>query len=141
MNRISKFLLALLLPLATLLTGCGGGGSGWAFVGTLVDAPAGLSYSDPSVVYARGVEIAPNSPSSSGGAITHYGVSPALPVGLALDSQSGVITGSPAAVTPDITTPCCSAARSSSRGDSAAPCCPRPSCTTRPRAPGRRPAA
>ena len=100
MFRISRFLLVLLLPLATLLPGCGGGGGGWAFVGSSEASPAGLSYSDPSVVYARGVEITPNTPSSSGGAITHYSVSPALPVGLSLDSQTGVITGSPAAVTP-----------------------------------------
>jgi hypothetical protein len=71
------------------MAGCGGGG------GATVDAPAGLVYSEPSVVYTKGVEITPNMPDSSGGQIETHTVSPDLPPGLSLDSQTGVISGTP----------------------------------------------
>ncbi|WP_156440062.1 kelch repeat-containing protein [Burkholderia savannae] len=62
--------------------------------------PAGLNYSVPVVVYDKGTPIIPNSPHSSGGSITKYGVSPALPSGLALDPATGVIAGTPSIVAP-----------------------------------------
>ncbi len=60
--------------------------------------PTGLSYTTPVAVYTNGVMIAPNTPSSGGGAVTSYGVSPALPPGLVLNTGTGVITGTPTAV-------------------------------------------
>jgi hypothetical protein len=62
--------------------------------------PAGLAYGTNPAVYTKGLPIAPDSPSNSGGAITSYGVAPALPAGLNLDPNSGVISGTPTAVTP-----------------------------------------
>jgi len=61
-------------------------------------APAGLSYGDAAPVYVEGIAIAANEPSSTGGAIDAFSVTPALPVGLALDPATGAISGTPGAV-------------------------------------------
>jgi hypothetical protein len=76
--------------LALLSAGCGGGSSDVM--------PAGLTLRDASVVHAEGQEVIPNTPSSSGGSITRYSVSPPLPAGLSLDPQTGAITGTPTAL-------------------------------------------
>src|ERR1039458_7557274 len=68
-------------------------------------SPAGLAYSVPAPVYATGVPITPNKPSTSatGGAPTSYSVSPiysggpGFPAGLSLDPVTGIITGTPTA--------------------------------------------
>lgn len=62
-------------------------------------APDGLDYLDRSVIYPTNAPITPNTPISTGGEITQYSVSPALPAGLAIDPQTGVISGIPTAVT------------------------------------------
>jgi hypothetical protein len=49
--------------------------------------------------YAQGTAIAPDNPTSTGGAVTAYSVNPALPAGLALSTSTGVISGTPTAVT------------------------------------------
>jgi len=64
------------------------------------EAPVGLAYATATAVYLRGVAIAPNGPSSGGGPVTFYDVSPALPAGLSLSPTTGVLSGTPAAVTP-----------------------------------------
>ncbi|MEI7703517.1 MAG: putative Ig domain-containing protein [Deltaproteobacteria bacterium] len=67
---------------------------------TVSDAPvppSGLTYSDPGPTYSVGTAISPNSPSSTGGAISLYTVSPLLPAGLSLDPGTGIITGTPTA--------------------------------------------
>ena len=46
-----------------------------------------------------GTPITPNSPTSTGGAVTAYSVSPALPAGLSLSASTGIISGTPAAAT------------------------------------------
>ena len=62
-------------------------------------APAGLAYTTGTAVYTVGTPITPNSPTSSGGAVTAYSVSPDLPAGLSLDDDTGIISGTPTAVT------------------------------------------
>jgi DNA-binding beta-propeller fold protein YncE len=62
-------------------------------------APAGLAYTTGTAVYTVGTAITPNSPSSTGGAVTAYSVSPDLPADLNLDDDTGIISGTPTAVT------------------------------------------
>jgi hypothetical protein len=64
--------------------------------------PAGLHYPDDSIVYESGKPVVPDTPDSSGGAINDYTVSPGLPRGLVLDPKTGVISGTPAAPSPDM---------------------------------------
>jgi DNA-binding beta-propeller fold protein YncE len=45
-----------------------------------------------------GTPVAANTPSSTGGAVTGYSVTPALPAGLSLDDVTGIINGTPTAV-------------------------------------------
>jgi cysteine-rich repeat protein len=73
-----------------------GGSTTADLVITVNDAPpANLAYGNNPAVYARGTQITPNEPTSSGGAVVSYSVSPALPGGLNLDPVTGVITGTP----------------------------------------------
>jgi len=69
-------------------------------------SPAGLAYSAPAPVYAAGVPITPNVPSTlaTSAAPTSYSVSPALP-GLVLNPTTGVITGTPSAPSSTIVPP------------------------------------
>ena len=68
-------------------------------VNAAVVAPSGLAYSVNPAVYTVGVAITANTPSSSGGAVTSYSVSPPLPAGLSLNTSTGVVSGTPTAVT------------------------------------------
>lgn len=63
--------------------------------GNGVIAPSALSYPSPQT-YAVGVAITPLNPTVTGTA-TSYGVSPALPAGLTLNTTTGQITGTPSA--------------------------------------------
>jgi hypothetical protein len=74
-------------------------------------APSGLAYSSNPATYTLGTAIAANTPTSGGGPVVAYEVSPALPAGLALDGTTGVITGTPTA--PTRRPQACSAACSS----------------------------
>ena len=62
-------------------------------------APSGLTYSANPAVYTTGTAIAANTPSNGGGTVTSYSVSPALPAGLGLNTTTGVISGTPTAIT------------------------------------------
>lgn len=62
------------------------------------DEPSALTYSANPAVYTRGLAIAANAPTWSGGSPDSFSVSPALPAGLAIDRSSGVISGTPSAV-------------------------------------------
>lgn len=84
------------------VTGSNGAGSSMFGISITVDAmlqaPSGLSYSSP-VSYGTGTAITPNNPTIGGGAATSWGVSPALPTGLSLNTSTGVISGTPTQVT------------------------------------------
>jgi len=63
-----------------------------------VAAPTNLTYSTSPLVDLLDETITPDTPSSSGGAVSSYSVSPALPAGLNLDPGTGVISGAPTVV-------------------------------------------
>ncbi len=79
--------------LGLLTAGCG---LGFADAPVL---PAELTYATNPAVYLVGVEIPPNLPSSTGGAVDAYAVWPALPDALSLDAATGAISGTPQALT------------------------------------------
>jgi hypothetical protein len=88
------------LPLTAallLLCGCGGGSS--PSPSPVVQPPSALSYTTGTGVYTQGTAITPDNPTSTGGAVASYSVSPALPAGLSLNTSTGIIDGTPTAVT------------------------------------------
>jgi hypothetical protein len=66
-------------------------------------APSALTYTSVTAVYTKGTAITSNSPSASGGTVVSYSVSPALPAGLSMNTSTGVITGTPTAITSTAT--------------------------------------
>lgn len=87
--------LTLATLISTILAACGGGSS--ATNG--IPAPTSLSYSAPTISYTVGTAIAANTPSNGGGSVTSYSVSPALPVGLSLNTNNGIVSGTPSVAT------------------------------------------
>lgn len=87
-------LLAIIPP---VLAACGGG-SGSEGVEVVPPAPA-LStitaYTLPSAAYRVGEVIPDNAPTVEGGTPVAFTIDPALPAGLSLDAQTGVIAGTP----------------------------------------------
>ena len=61
--------------------------------------PNTLTYSVNSALYSVGVAITANSPSSGGGAVTSYSISPTLPTGLSFNTTTGQITGTASVMT------------------------------------------
>lgn len=88
--RLLNF-LALSLTAAFLLFfgGCGG----VSHKPVPMQAPANLTYTPGTAVYIQGTPIPANSPTSTGGALTSYSVTPPLPGGLFLSTSTGVISG------------------------------------------------
>jgi hypothetical protein len=70
-----------------------GGHSTYPLVLSITEPPSLLSYPSPATG-AVGAALKPFSPSITG-TVEHYSVTPALPAGVALDSTSGLITGTP----------------------------------------------
>ncbi len=95
MIDLKHWMGVVVLCLGFWTVGCkSGGGSD----GPSVAAPATLTYSLNPAEYLKGQAIAPNTPASTGGAITGFSVSPALPSGLTLNATTGIITGTPLGV-------------------------------------------
>ncbi|MCP9751985.1 GEVED domain-containing protein [Ferruginibacter sp. HRS2-29] len=61
-------------------------------------APTSITYSTASPIYCTNTPIASNSPAYTGGQPTSYNITPALPAGLSIDVVTGIISGTPAAV-------------------------------------------
>lgn len=91
----------LLIGVALLLAGCGGGGTTPGAGGGGGElAPTNLTYDDSTALYRTEAAVIPNTPTVTGGAPTAFAVTPALPAGLQMDTDTGVISGTPAAKTP-----------------------------------------
>jgi parallel beta-helix repeat protein len=81
------------------ITATNSGGSGSTSVSITVNPPApNISYSSPQT-YLVGTPISNLTPTNSGGSSSTWTVSPALPLGLLLNTSNGVISGTPTAVT------------------------------------------
>ena len=65
--------------------------------------PSSLAYSAGTSVYTKGTAITDNSPTSAGGDVVSYAISPALPAGLELDTTTGVISGNPSVLSTTAT--------------------------------------
>ncbi|MGF6597258.1 N-acetylneuraminic acid mutarotase [Paraburkholderia sp. GAS448] len=63
-------------------------------------APESLSYPVVSAIYAIHQAIPPNAPVTTGGEITQFTINPSLPLGLSLDPETGVISGTPVFTQP-----------------------------------------
>ncbi len=92
--RSIQWLGLILTAIILLFCGCAGGPSP-----VHVQPPSGLSYTTGTAVYTVATTIPANSPTSTGGAVTAYSVSPDLPAGLILNDNTGIISGTPTAVT------------------------------------------
>ena len=81
------------------------GGSDTATLTIVVNdvAPSSVSYSPNSFTLTKGTAMTAVTPSSSGGTVTSWSVSPSLPAGLSLDTSTGEISGTPTAVTSSAT--------------------------------------
>ena len=62
-------------------------------------APSAFSYAAGTATYIVNAPITENDPTSSGGAVISYSVTPSLPAGLSLSTTTGAITGTPTRVT------------------------------------------
>lgn len=61
------------------------------------EAPRNLVYATNPASYVRSFEIANNVPTYQGGVAASFSVTPALPLGLAMSTTTGIITGTPQA--------------------------------------------
>ena len=61
--------------------------------------PSALTYVSNPATYIKDTAISDNTPTSSGGTVVSYAVSPALPAGLTLNTSTGIISGSPTTLT------------------------------------------
>jgi len=94
--------LALSAAFLLSLAGCGGGGGGEVLGNPPPppNAPTALAYPVPAPVYETSTPVTPNVPTHGGGAVDSWSIAPALPAGLAFDTGTGAITGSPTAPAP-----------------------------------------
>jgi hypothetical protein len=82
-------------PMNYLITGQRGGGATTFLlsIAVLIPPPSGLSYPGPNT-FTVGQQITPLNPTVTG-IVSAYSVSPALPAGLALNTTTGQISGTP----------------------------------------------
>jgi len=82
------------------ITATNTGGSDTATITIVVNdiAPV-VSYSTSSFTLTKGTAMTTTSPTSTGGTVVTWSVSPSLPAGLSLDTSTGVLSGTPTAVT------------------------------------------
>ena len=68
-----------------------------------IQAPANLTYASPLVGVIVNTPMTPDLPNNTGGVVSSYSVNPSLPAGLALDPNTGTISGTPTAKAPAAT--------------------------------------
>ncbi|MEC7180713.1 MAG: putative Ig domain-containing protein, partial [Candidatus Thermoplasmatota archaeon] len=83
------------------ITATNTGGTDTASVTIVVNdiAPSDLDYSPNSFTLTKGTAMTAVSPTTNGGTVVSYSVSPSLPAGLSINATTGVISGTPSAVT------------------------------------------
>ena len=83
------------------ITASNTGGSDTATVTIVVNdvAPSAITYSPSSFTLTKGTAMTAVTPTTSGGPVTSWSVSPSLPAGLSLDTSTGVVSGTPTAIT------------------------------------------
>ena len=101
-SRLSSS-VAFALTAVFLLFMCACGSTGDRPSSPKTQAPSGLSYTPGTAVYVQGTAITPINPTSAGGKVAAYDVTPPLPAGLFMDPSSGVISGTPIPVTATTT--------------------------------------
>ena len=79
------------------------GGTGTTTVEITVNdiPPTNIAFALSTLTLTKGEPMTPVSPTSSGGAVISWSVSPSLPAGLAIDTATGEISGTPTSVTPN----------------------------------------
>jgi Putative Ig domain/Domain of unknown function (DUF4214) len=65
--------------------------------------PSNLTYSSKSATFTQGTLITADVPTNSGGPVVSYKISPSLPAGLVFNTATGIISGTPTAVSPATT--------------------------------------
>lgn len=86
------------------VTGSNANGSAEAgFILKVKDLPPSIGYSPNTFEFVTGVNVGTITPSSTGGTVVSWSVSPELPAGLAFNTTNGVITGTPTAATTSAT--------------------------------------
>ena len=93
-KRASAWVALAMMAGILSLAGCGSSSSG-----EHSPTPPEITYPTTTAVYTRTVAIAPDAPANIGGPITSYSVVPALPAGISLDATTGIVSGTPTAVT------------------------------------------
>ena len=80
-------------------------GSDTATITILVNgvAPSSITYSPSSFSLTKGTPMTTTTPTTTGGTVTTWSVSPSLPSGLSLASSDGAISGTPTAVSSSAT--------------------------------------
>ncbi|MFZ0478846.1 MAG: putative Ig domain-containing protein [Terriglobales bacterium] len=90
---------AILLTTGALVLLCGCGGNNHGSSPTALQAPTALGYSTATAVYTEGMAITANSPTSTGGKVNSYSVTPPLSPGLSMSMSTGVVSGTPLSAT------------------------------------------
>ena len=95
-GAISGTPTVLSVSAAYTVTATNTGGSDTAAVTIVVnDELPVIVYSPSSLTLTKGTAMTTNTPTVSGGAITSWSISPTLPTGLAFDTSTGAISGTP----------------------------------------------
>ncbi|TNF24192.1 MAG: hypothetical protein EP329_25475, partial [Deltaproteobacteria bacterium] len=79
-------------------TNAAGAGQATLDLAVIDVAPSSLAYAPSALTCTRGTSCSLGPPTHAGGAVVSYGISPALPAGLSLNTTTGVLSGTPTAV-------------------------------------------